>query len=211
MAKNIRITAAGTSFDLHSPFGTHQVQLKMVGKFNVYNSLASIGAAITSNIPLEVTIKALEKVEGVAGRFETVNAEQNFSVIVDYSHTPDSLQNALQTVKEFAKKNVYVMAKIACQEASYAILTSDNPRSEDPLAILKDMEAGVTGEQNYTIIADRKEAIRFAINQAKPGDVILIAGKGHETYQIIGSEVLDFDDRLVAKEAIEERKNDTVL
>ena len=103
------------------------------------------------------------------------------------------------------------MAKIACQEASYAILTSDNPRSEDPLAILKDMEAGVTGEQNYTIIADRKEAIRFAINQAKPGDVILIAGKGHETYQIIGSEVLDFDDRLVAKEAIEERKNDTVL
>ena len=226
MAKNIRITAAGTSFDLHSPFGTHQVQLKMVGKFNVYNSLASIGAAIASNIPLEVTIKALEKVEGVAGRFETVNAEQNFSVIVDYSHTPDSLQNALQTVKEFAKKNVYViagcggdrdktkrplMAKIACQEASYAILTSDNPRSEDPLAILKDMEAGVTGEQNYTIIADRKEAIRFAINQAKPGDVILIAGKGHETYQIIGSEVLDFDDRLVAKEAIEERKNDTVL
>ena len=129
-------------------------------------------------------------------------------------------------MKEFAKKNVYViagcggdrdktirplMAKIACQEASYAILTSDNPRSEDPLAILKDMEAGVTGEQNYTIIADRKEAIRFAINQAKPGDVILIAGKGHETYQIIGSEVLDFDDRLVAKEAIEERKNDTVL
>lgn len=103
------------------------------------------------------------------------------------------------------------MAKIACEEASYAILTSDNPRSEDPLAILKDMEQGVKGEQNYTIISDRKEAIAFAVDQAQPDDVILIAGKGHETYQIIGSKVLDFDDRLVAKEAIEERKNDTVL
>lgn len=226
MAKNIKITAAGTSFDLHSPLGIHSVQLKMVGKFNVYNTLASIGAAIASNIPMEVTINALEKVAGVAGRFETVNAGQDFSVIVDYSHTPDSLQNALQTVKEFAKNNIYVivgcggdrdktkrplMAKIACEEASYAILTSDNPRSEDPLAILKDMEQGVKGEQNYTIISDRKEAIAFAVDQAQPDDVILIAGKGHETYQIIGSKVLDFDDRLVAKEAIEERKNDTVL
>ncbi|AYV65915.1 UDP-N-acetylmuramoyl-L-alanyl-D-glutamate--2,6-diaminopimelate ligase [Niallia circulans] len=226
MAKNIKITAAGTSFDLHTPLGIHSVQLKMVGKFNVYNTLASIGAAIASNIPMEVTINALEKVAGVAGRFETVNAGQDFSVIVDYSHTPDSLQNALQTVKEFAKNKIYVivgcggdrdktkrplMAKIACEEASYAILTSDNPRSEDPLAILKDMEEGVRAEQNYTIISDRKEAIAFAVDQAQPDDVILIAGKGHETYQIIGSKVLDFDDRLVAKEAIEERKNDTVL
>jgi len=219
-ATNITINARGTNFQLHTPFGEFPVSIKMIGKFNVYNALASIAAGIAMRIPISVIIKAIEKVEGVSGRFETVQHGQNFAVIVDYSHTPDSLENALRTVKEFAEKDIYVvvgcggdrdktkrplMAKIACEHATHAIFTSDNPRSEEPLQILKDMEAGVPDE-TYTLIEDRKEAIFYAVSQAKENDVILIAGKGHETYQLIGSKVLDFDDRLVAKEAIEEQK-----
>lgn len=222
MAKQIKITAAGTTFKLHTPVGNYPVTLKLVGKFNVYNALASVAAGIACNIPLEVIIRALENVSGVSGRFEAVNAGQSFSVIVDYSHTPDSLENALQTVKEFAEKDIYVvvgcggdrdkkkrplMAEIACNEATFPIFTSDNPRSEEPLSILKDMEEGVKGNSKYKIIADRKEAIFYAIQQAKEKDVILIAGKGHETYQIVGNNVFDFDDRLVAKEAIEEKSD----
>ncbi|GKU82378.1 UDP-N-acetylmuramoyl-L-alanyl-D-glutamate--2,6-diaminopimelate ligase [Niallia sp. NCCP-28] len=219
-AKNIQIHALGTTFELETPFGEFPVSIKMIGKFNVYNVLASIAAGIAIRIPVSIIIKAIEKVEGVAGRFEAVYNGQNFAVIVDYSHTPDSLENALKTVKEFAKNDIYVivgcggdrdktkrplMAKIACEHATHAIFTSDNPRSEDPAQILKDMEEGVRGEK-YILIEDRKEAIFYAVEQAKEGDVILIAGKGHETYQLIGSKVLDFDDRLVAKEAIEEQK-----
>ncbi|MGP7817605.1 UDP-N-acetylmuramoyl-L-alanyl-D-glutamate--2,6-diaminopimelate ligase [Niallia sp. 01092] len=224
-AKNISITASGTSFQLHTPVGDFPVSIKMVGKFSVYNTLASIAAGIVCNIPIEQIIKAIEKVEGVSGRFETVDAGQDFSVIVDYSHTPDSLENALKTVKQFAEKDIYVivgcggdrdktkrplMAAIACENATHAIFTSDNPRSEDPVQILKEMEAGVKGK-SYHMIEDRKKAIYYAVKEAKAKDVILIAGKGHETYQQIGANVFDFDDRLVAKEAIEERKNGTVL
>lgn len=193
--------------------------MKLIGKFSVYNVLASIGACLVSGIPLKQMIKSIEEVEGVPGRFELVNAGQDFAVIVDYAHTPDSLENVLKTVKQFAERNIYVvvgcggdrdrtkrplMAKIACKYATHPIFTSDNPRSEDPLQIIRDMEEGVKGKQ-YKSIVDRKEAITYAINNAQKGDVILIAGKGHETYQQIGSEVFDFDDRVVAKEAIEKR------
>lgn len=220
MAKNIKMTANGTSLDLITPLGEFSLLLKMVGKFNVYNILASIGVGIASQIPMKTIIAALEKVEGVSGRFEMVHAGQNFSVIVDYSHTPDSLENALKTVREFAENKVYVivgcggdrdktkrplMARIACKEATHAIFTSDNPRSEDPATILQDMEAGVSSMENYSIIPDRKDAISTCMKNAQKGDVVLIAGKGHETYQIVGTEVLDFDDRLIAKEAIEGR------
>ncbi|MGG4470420.1 UDP-N-acetylmuramoyl-L-alanyl-D-glutamate--2,6-diaminopimelate ligase [Paenibacillus alvei] len=216
MAKDIHIDAGGTKFELITPAGSYAVSLQMVGKFSVYNALASIAAAFVSGIPMETAISALESVKGVSGRFETVDAGQDFSVIVDYSHTPDSLENALVTIKEFAKGDIHVvvgcggdrdktkrplMAEIACRYADHAIFTSDNPRSEDPLEILKDMVSGVSGKE-YNVIADRKEAIDHAVKTAKANDVILIAGKGHETYQQIGAQTFDFDDRLVAKEAI---------
>jgi UDP-N-acetylmuramoyl-L-alanyl-D-glutamate--2,6-diaminopimelate ligase len=168
---------------------------------------------------MDKIIGSIESVQGVDGRFELVNAGQDFTVIVDYAHTPDSLENVLKTIQSFADKKIFVivgcggdrdktkrplMAEIACQYATNPIFTSDNPRSEDPLTILKDMEEGVLGK-SYITIPDRKEAILTAINQASAGDVILIAGKGHETYQIIGSNVYDFDDRMVAREAIEGR------
>ncbi|NWQ43919.1 UDP-N-acetylmuramoyl-L-alanyl-D-glutamate--2,6-diaminopimelate ligase [Bacillus sp. EB106-08-02-XG196] len=218
-ARNIKMTSAGTSFEIVLKEKSYPINIQLIGKFSVYNVLASIAAAFVSNISMEVIIESIESVKGVDGRFELVNAGQEFTVIVDYAHTPDSLENVLKTIRSFAKKRVFVivgcggdrdktkrplMAEIACRYGTDPIFTSDNPRSEDPIAILGDMENGATGE-NYITIPDRKEAIVNAINQAAEGDVILIAGKGHETYQIIGSNVYDFDDRVVAREAIEER------
>jgi UDP-N-acetylmuramoyl-L-alanyl-D-glutamate--2,6-diaminopimelate ligase len=218
-AKNIQMTSSGTHFNLFVETEKFPIQMQLIGRFSVYNVLASIAASLVSGVEINEIIKSIESVEGVSGRFELVNAGQDFTVIVDYAHTPDSLENVLKTVQHFAKKRIFVivgcggdrdrtkrplMAQIACQLATDPILTSDNPRSEDPLAILKEMEVGVAGEK-YKIIPDRKEAIHTAIQQATAGDVILIAGKGHETYQIIGNVVHDFDDRLVAREAIEGR------
>jgi UDP-N-acetylmuramoyl-L-alanyl-D-glutamate--2,6-diaminopimelate ligase len=218
-ATNIHMGAGGTTFDLISPHGIHKVQIQLVGKFSVYNVLASIAAALVSGLSLDSILSTLETIKGVAGRFELVDEGQDFSVIVDYSHTPDSLENALSTIKQFAQKRVFVvvgcggdrdrtkrplMANIACLHATDAIFTSDNPRSEDPASIIKEMEAGVKGGK-YISILDRKEAIQYAVQQARSGDVILIAGKGHETYQQIADQIYDFDDRIVAKEAIKGR------
>jgi UDP-N-acetylmuramoyl-L-alanyl-D-glutamate--2,6-diaminopimelate ligase len=218
-AQNIQMTPKGTTFTLVMREHSYPVQMQLIGKFSVYNVLASIAAALVSGIGMEDIIRSIEEVQGVAGRFELVNAGQDFTVIVDYAHTPDSLENVLKTIQHFASKRVFVvvgcggdrdrtkrplMAQIACKWSSDPIFTSDNPRSEDPNAILTEMEAGVEGE-SYQVIPDRKEAIFTAVNHAETGDVILIAGKGHETYQIVGNLVHDFDDRLVAREAIEGR------
>ncbi|WP_462409943.1 UDP-N-acetylmuramoyl-L-alanyl-D-glutamate--2,6-diaminopimelate ligase [Neobacillus sp. Marseille-QA0830] len=218
-AININMTASGTRFDIVQGGEKHPIKINLIGKFSIYNVLASISAALVSGIPIREIIPSLEGLEGVAGRFELVQAGQEFTVIVDYAHTPDSLENVLNTVRQFAKKRIFtvvgcggdrdrtkrpLMAQIACRLSTDPIFTSDNPRSEDPIAILNEMEAGVQGE-TYQVIPDRKEAITSAVNQASAGDVILIAGKGHETYQIIGQTVHDFDDRLVARKAIEER------
>ncbi|KGM46250.1 UDP-N-acetylmuramoyl-L-alanyl-D-glutamate--2,6-diaminopimelate ligase [Neobacillus niacini] len=218
-ARNIQMTSAGTSFEIVIKEKSYSINIQLIGKFSIYNVLASIATAYVSGIPMEKIIESIESVKGVDGRFELVNAGQNYTVIVDYAHTPDSLENVLKTIQSFAEKKIFVivgcggdrdktkrplMAEIACRYATNPIFTSDNPRSEDPISILKDMEEGVLGKR-YITTPDRKEAIITAINQASAGDVILIAGKGHETYQIIGSNVYDFDDRLVAREAIERR------
>lgn len=217
-AENIVMGRNGTSFTLHSPEGKNDISLKLMGKFSVYNTLAAITAAYVSQVPLETIIHTVEGVQGVPGRFEGVDEGQGFSVIVDYAHTPDSLENVLKTIREFAEKRIFavvgcggdrdrtkrpLMAEAACKFATDPIFTSDNPRTEDPLAILKDMEKGVEGK-NYKVIPDRKNAIAEAIKSASEGDVVLIAGKGHETYQIIGDQVFDFDDRIVASNAIKE-------
>lgn len=218
-AANIVISAKGTTFDLITPEGQFSVAMKLVGKFSVYNVLAAACACWLNGVSWEIIVEAIAKIEGVSGRFEMVNAGQSFSVIVDYSHTPDSLENALLTIKEFAKGCIItvvgcggdrdrikrpLMAEIAVRNSDYAIFTSDNPRTEDPEAILKDMEAGVQ-QGSYTKIVNRGEAIQHAIALAKENDSVLIAGKGHETYQITEAGVLDFDDRLEAQKAIKER------
>lgn len=218
-ACDIEITSKGTSFTAHTYAGTMPFHLKLMGKFNVYNALAAIAVALAEGVPLEQIKASLESVAGVNGRFEPVDAGQPFSVLVDYSHTPDSLENALLTVKEFAKGRVFcivgcggdrdrtkrpIMAQIATKYADWTVLTSDNPRSEEPQAIIDDMLAGLAGveAERYVSVPDRREAIFQAVQRANREDVILIAGKGHETYQIIGDQVLPFDDREVAREAI---------
>ncbi|MCT8139027.1 UDP-N-acetylmuramoyl-L-alanyl-D-glutamate--2,6-diaminopimelate ligase [Anaerobacillus sp. CMMVII] len=218
-ATNIQITAQGTSFEVIAFGERTSVQLKMIGKFSVYNALAAMTVGLVENVPLSAIIDSLEEVEGVSGRFEPVDAGQSFTVIVDYAHTPDSLENVLNTVREFAKGEIHVvvgcggdrdktkrplMAKIASELSDFVILTSDNPRSENPEQIIADMECGLTDASDHTSLVDRKQAIQFAIKQAKEHDVIVIAGKGHETYQIIGKETSFFDDRIVAREAIKE-------
>jgi UDP-N-acetylmuramoyl-L-alanyl-D-glutamate--2,6-diaminopimelate ligase len=218
-AKNIQLLPTGTTFDLEYPEGVRKVKTKLVGTFNVYNVLASIAAAYVAKVDLDTIISAVGDIEGVAGRFQLIHKGQDFSVIVDYAHTPDGLENVLKTVRQLTDKRIFVvvgcggdrdrtkrplMAKVACRYATNPIFTSDNPRSENPMDILKDMEKGVEGEE-YEIIPDRRDAIFAAIKKANAGDVVVIAGKGHETYQIIGDQVLHFDDREVAMEALEER------
>lgn len=218
-AANIEISSKGTRFELHFRGETFPVQLQLIGKFNVYNALAAIAAVYaTDEAPNSMTeiIASLEKVTGVAGRFELVDAGQQFPVIVDYAHTPDGLENVLKTVGEFAKGRIFVvvgcggdrdkgkrplMAQIAVKYATDPVFTSDNPRTENPTQIIEDMLAGVP-DANYTVKEARHEAIVYAVEAAKPEDVILIAGKGHETYQIIGDVVHDFDDRKEARAAI---------
>lgn len=219
MAKNIAMSPSGTSFDLLTPHGSEKVNMKLIGKFSIYNALAAAAASLASNVPLSVIVATLGDIEGVRGRFEVVDGGQDFSVIVDYAHTPDSLENVLSTVKQFVLGKTFVvvgcggdrdrtkrkiMAQIAVKYADEPIFTSDNPRSEDPIAILNEMEDGVRGEY-YHSIENREKAIYFAVSHASPGDVILIAGKGHETYQQIGTQIFDFDDREVALKAIKER------
>lgn len=221
MAKNIQMGADGTAFELVTPFGTVPMKMKLVGKFSVYNVLAAVAAALVSGVDIKTIVRAVEQIEGVRGRFELVSKGQDFSVIVDYAHTPDSLENVLKTVKSFTTGKVYVvigcggdrdkskrplMAQVAVNLADEPIFTSDNPRSENPVQILKDMESGVVGE-HYHIIENRKEAIDFAIEKAKKGDAVLIAGKGHETYQQIGNQTLHFDDKEIAILALKKKQN----
>ncbi|ADU30853.1 UDP-N-acetylmuramoyl-L-alanyl-D-glutamate--2,6-diaminopimelate ligase [Evansella cellulosilytica] len=217
-ASKIQLHEEGTSFNMSISNESCSVSMKMAGTFSVYNALAAAAAAYVSGIPLQAIGESLSNMDGVAGRFERVELEEDFHVIVDYAHTPDSLKNVLETIKEFAKGKVSVvvgcggdrdktkrpkMAAIAEELSDFVYLTSDNPRSEDPVSILKDMESGMKGS-SYKVIVERRDAIYEAIRQAKKDEVILIAGKGHETYQTIGKENHFFDDRLVAKEAVEE-------
>ncbi|UOE92933.1 UDP-N-acetylmuramoyl-L-alanyl-D-glutamate--2,6-diaminopimelate ligase [Alkalihalobacillus sp. LMS39] len=216
MAHSISMKTSGTHFNLKTPVGSSDVSMKLVGMFSVYNVLAAVSTSVALGIKLDTIVESIEQIEGVPGRFELVDAGQPFSVIVDYAHTADSLKNVLKTIKEFAKGDVWcivgcggdrdrtkrpLMAKIAVDWADYAIFTSDNPRSEDPIAIIDDMKAGVEG-RDYHVVLDRKKAIETTIQKAKKEDVVIIAGKGHETYQIIGATTYEFDDRIVAKEAI---------
>lgn len=219
-AENIQITSQGTAFQLHTFQGSIDVHLPLVGMFNVYNALAATAVALIEGFSLTELKESLERMKGVAGRFECVNREVPYMVLVDYSHTPDSLKNALSTIREFAEGKVICvvgcggdrdrskrpqMARVAEAYSDLTIVTSDNPRSEPPEKIIDDMVQGFT-KQEYVISVDRQQAIEFAIEQAKPGDVVLIAGKGHETYQEIQGVRYDFDDREVARRAIQNRE-----
>ncbi|GEK57313.1 UDP-N-acetylmuramoyl-L-alanyl-D-glutamate--2,6-diaminopimelate ligase [Marinococcus halophilus] len=218
-AENINTTGSKTSFTLHTPWGSTEVEYPLLGKFNVYNALAAIAACIAENVSVTSIVDGLKHAPGVSGRFEAVEAGQESTIVVDYAHTPGGLENVVQTAREMTEGRLYAvigcggdrdkekrpkMAAVAEKFSDMVILTSDNPRSEDPVSILEQMEAGFTGN-TYEIIEDREKAIERAVFLAGAGDTVLIAGKGHETYQIVGDQTLPFDDRKVAKEAV--RKN----
>jgi UDP-N-acetylmuramyl-tripeptide synthetase len=224
-AENIKIESAGVKLVVNSPFAKIPLDLKITGMFNVYNVLAAIGAVMTEKIEIAKIKSALESFTSVPGRFELVNAGQPFSVIVDYAHTPDGLENILKTAREFATNRIIVvfgcggdrdrtkrpiMGRLAVQYGDIIVATSDNPRTEDPNAILDEVEAGVLENLDntkiYKRIADRKQAIYTAIKLANAEDIVIIAGKGHETYQILKDKTISFDDREVARAAIKEMK-----
>lgn len=222
-ASAVKTDAKGTSFQVKYNNETILINLKMLGLFNVYNALAAIAYALKIGIEVDVIKKALANITGVPGRFELVNTDQDFLVIVDYAHTPDSLENILKTARNLTSNRVItvfgcggdrdkikrpLMGEIAARYSDFCVVTSDNPRSEEPQAIIDDIVPGLNKVENsrYAIVLDRKEAIRHAIFLAKKDDVVIIAGKGHENYQIIGDKRLDFDDRLIAQEVIKELK-----
>lgn len=201
-----------------------ELWVKFTGRFNAYNLTTVYAAATLLGVDDMEVLTTLSNLLPVSGRFETITAKDSTMAIVDYAHTPDALENVLETIEELRRDNqkLYVvcgcggdrdrskrpeMASVAVRYATMAIFTSDNPRTEDPEAILDDMVAGVTGATNYLRISDRREAIRTASTLAKAGDIILVAGKGHEDYQIIGTVKHHFDDREEVAKAFDERHN----
>lgn len=206
-----------------TPDGPLTIRSPLIGEHNVYNLLGAAATGLALGMPRAAIEEALGKVEAVPGRFERVDAGQEFLVVVDYAHTPDALERVLGTARKLTSGRLGVvfgcggdrdrgkrplMGEIAARLADRVWITSDNPRSEDPLSIIDEIAQGVWAvcrpETRCVIISDRHTAIREALTWARPKDSVVIAGKGHETYQIIGSDVLPFDDRAVAREILEE-------
>ena len=221
-AEGLELSDQGVRFTLKTPFGSHPIRSSLLGRHNVYNLLSAAGVGLIRGLPLETVAAGLEALRGVPGRFEKVDAGQAFTVIVDYAHTDDALFNALQAAKGFVRGRILTvfgcggdrdptkrgaMGRIAVEESDLTLITSDNPRTEDPLKIIEDIRAGLPSRsresEDYLVIPDRREAIFRAIGLAQPGDLVLIAGKGHEDYQILGTETIHFDDRETAREALE--------
>lgn len=214
---------SGVSGTLHTPKGQIDFRSPLVGQYNLANLLAAVGAALHLGVDLQTIASILPQFSGVPGRMERVqiDEQQDISAIVDYAHTPDSLDNLLRAARPFIPgKMICVfgcggdrdrtkrpkMGKIAAELADIAVVTSDNPRTEDPNRILQDILAGIPPAIKPLVICDRQEAIHTAIMQAQPGDGVLIAGKGHEDYQILGTEKIHFDDREQARDALMQRK-----
>ncbi len=221
---DFRLTSGGMAFNADTPVGQIEIVSPLVGRPHVYNTLAAVATGLALGFGLEAAGRGVAGCSLVRGRFEQVRVEEtrqpDFTVIVDYAHTDDALKNVLQTAREVALPSGRVitvfgcggdrdrtkrapMGEIAARLSDIAIVTSDNPRSEDPLAIIEDIEVGLKRtERHYLKLPDRREAIFRAIEEARSGDVVLIAGKGHETYQILGDRTIHFDDSEVAREAM---------
>jgi UDP-N-acetylmuramoyl-L-alanyl-D-glutamate--2,6-diaminopimelate ligase len=216
-ASDITFDTAGSSFTLRSPDSAGlRVRTRLPGLFNVSNALAAMAATHSLGVPLDVAAEALSGAERVPGRFEPVDEGQEFAVLVDYAHTPDSLENVLRAAREITQGRLHVvfgaggdrdqskrplMGRVASELADRAIVTSDNPRSEDPDAIVDQVLAGTVGEAEREV--DRRRAIELAVGDAEPGDVVVIAGKGHEQGQEFENGRKEpFDDVTVAREAL---------
>ncbi len=218
-AENIKYGVDGVEFDLAFKESRNHIWLKVPGRFSVYNALAAIGACYISGLDIEQIIKGIEGIDGVKGRFESVPNTKGCLIIIDYAHTPDGLENILCSTREFAKKKIItvfgcggdrdrtkrpIMGEIAGKWSDFCIITSDNPRTEDPIGIIEDIEAGLIKTScRYEKDENRKNAIFRALDVAKPEDVVIIAGKGHENYQMFANHTIHFDDREVVREYFE--------
>jgi len=220
--KKFQLTFEGLSFIAHTPNGKVQVSSPLVGRINVYNLLAAIGAAQALGLSNEVIEKGIRNLENVSGRFQRIDLGQPFFVIVDYAHTDDALENLIRTARELNPKGRIitlfgcgglkdrtkrpVMGEVAGRLSDLTILANDNPRKEDPLKIISDIVVGLQKTAGkYLIEPDREKAIGVAMDEARAGDIVLLAGKGHENYQILADRTLDFDDREMARRALRER------
>ncbi|MBQ0038262.1 MAG: UDP-N-acetylmuramoyl-L-alanyl-D-glutamate--2,6-diaminopimelate ligase [Clostridiales bacterium] len=216
MAKDVSLSASGVSYKVEGDTEWAEVFVGIPGPFTVYNTLDAIAACWNLGVSMEDCAAALRRNHGVKGRMEVIPTPgKNYTVLNDYAHTPDALENVLQGVKGFAKGRTVVlfgcggdrdrtkrpqMGAIAARLADFAIVTSDNPRTEEPQAIIDDIVAGMAGSENYTVVPDRVEAIHYAMDHAQPGDVIVLAGKGHEDYQVIGTEKFHMDEREIVRD-----------
>ncbi|MCB2359322.1 UDP-N-acetylmuramoyl-L-alanyl-D-glutamate--2,6-diaminopimelate ligase [Clostridium estertheticum] len=220
MASNIKMHSRGSKFTLKYKESSFDIELNIPGNYNVYNAIGCIAVCLNQGIEIPVIKKALQKVQ-VPGRCELVENKHNlgFEIILDYAHTPDGLENILETAREFTKGkliSVYgcggdrdktkrpIMGRIGTNLSDFSFITSDNPRTEDPLEIIKDVVRGIE-KNNFEIIENRREAIKRAIESATTGDIIVIAGKGHEDYQILKDKTIHFDEREVISEILKEK------
>jgi UDP-N-acetylmuramoyl-L-alanyl-D-glutamate--2,6-diaminopimelate ligase len=221
----------GLAFDVRTSRGLLRIRSKLVGRPNVYNILAAVSTATALGLPFDAIERGVAALEGVPGRFQLVSsAKDEVTVVVDYAHTDDALRNLLETARPLARGRLItvfgcggdrdrtkrpLMGAVAGRLSDLIVITSDNPRSEDPGRIIEEIQRGITPDtrrdtgQRMLAIVDRREAIATAIERARPGDLVLIAGKGHEKYQVIGDRVLPFDDVAVAREAMARRRTNS--
>lgn len=218
-AEDVDLQSDGSRFVLVTPEGSADVRLPLAGAYNVSNALVAAGCALSLGVPLRTVVAGLESAPQVPGRLERVDVGQPFGVLVDYAHTPDSLEKAIAAARKFTAGRVIVvfgcggdrdpekrplMGQAAGEGADIAIVTSDNPRTEDPVGIILQVEDGLKAvNAAYEVEVDRRAAIRMAVRLAQPGDTVLIAGKGHEDYQIFADRTVHFDDREVAREELQ--------
>ena len=220
--KKFQLTFSGLAFAAQTPNGKIEIESPLVGRINVYNILAAIGAAQALGLSNEVIASGVRNLKSVSGRFQPIAMGQPFLVVVDYAHTDDALENLIRTARELNPKGRIitlfgcggekdrtkrpVMGEVAGRLSDLTILSSDNPKSEDPLKIISDIVVGLQKTNGkYIIEPDREKAIGLAIDEARAGDILLLAGKGHENYQILGDRTLEFDDREVARKALRDR------
>src|SRR5579862_585731 len=216
-ASNLRMDFSGASYQLDTHEKSYLVRLPLIGRFNMYNSLGAVAAASALGIDVRTAVLSLAGAPPVPGRLEPVPGKRQFKVFVDYAHTGDALVNVMRTLRDLSPNRLIVvfgcggnrdrakrplMGAAVDELADWAIVTSDNPRGEAPEAIISDIERGLT-KRNHEVVVDRRAAIFHAISMAKPRDIILIAGKGHEAYQEFADHIVPFDDVSVAREALE--------
>jgi UDP-N-acetylmuramoyl-L-alanyl-D-glutamate--2,6-diaminopimelate ligase len=225
-AENIVLTKSGCQFTLKTPFGAGEIYSNLLGQHNVHNLLSAGAGAMAQNISMERIQDVFRNIQPIPGRFERIENNHGFSVLVDYAHTDDALSNAISTAKAFTEGKLIVvfgcggdrdkgkrtvMGNTVLRKADFSIVTSDNPRTEDPEQIIDDILQSVPSsarkDDDYVAIVNRQEAIEHAIQIAEKNDLVLIAGKGHEDYQILGTETIHFDDREIARSALRKRNH----